>query len=688
MEHRGPMRCLGPSQQRYTCVLMCESSNSGAARARCAHRCALRAAQCAGPRCRNPTLTHPSAPQRPPPLQGPSQADEIGAGYGDVPLSGGDGGGGGDGAPHYADPLSTASDPLAPGAGGPAPQVAPQQQQQQHQHHHQQQQQHQQQHSPFGSNQAAPAAASSGAAEAPLQQRYAAEAPPQPAQWHDAAAGAVVNGGSDAAASAAATDPYGTAAGAYPSVPAAARQPQPSPLAGDAAAAAAAAAAEQPPPLRISVHSPQTLRGPTGVPGVDESFTTWEVTTTTSLPSFRAPTVTVRRRFRDVVALARALPQLLPGAMLPARPARNFVEGRLRMDAAFVEARRAAVERYLNRLAAHPAAARCEALRVWLEADGALRSSPQWAAAAPRPPGAAAAAARLARTVAGLKSAAPTPAEAARPAGASRDLYRLVHERLEAMRGAAASPAAPRSPREARLLDAGALLEAQRDALSAAASAADRWARAEAGLAGAWGDLSSALEGLATFEGSYAGGGVGAPPTASLVTAARACAATRALGAASAPRLDAALQPLRDHAAALPNALAALRQRQQQQLTAATLQRDLDATRAKLQTAQLAPATMARRAEALRQEAAALEAAREAATAEYERLAERNEAELAALTAARGRELAAAAARVAEAAGGRDEQAAAGWRATAGALPLPGDVVTAYMAQRFQPARP
>jgi hypothetical protein len=39
------------------------------------------------------------------------------------------------------------------------------------------------------------------------------------------------------------------------------------------------------------------------------------------------------------------------------------------------------------------------------------------------------------KTLAGVQHAAPTPAEAARPPGASRDLYRLMHERVAAMQG-------------------------------------------------------------------------------------------------------------------------------------------------------------------------------------------------------------------------------------------------------------
>jgi len=46
-------------------------------------------------------------------------------------------------------------------------------------------------------------------------------------------------------------------------------------------------------------------------------------------------------------------------SFLPARPDKNVIEGRRRTEG-FIEERRAALERYLNRLAAHPVAARSE----------------------------------------------------------------------------------------------------------------------------------------------------------------------------------------------------------------------------------------------------------------------------------------------------------------------------------------
>jgi hypothetical protein len=131
------------------------------------------------------------------------------------------------------------------------------------------------------------------------------------------------------------------------------------------------------------------------------------------------------------------------------------------------------------------------------------------------------------------------------------------------------------------------------ESLRAAVTKADAWAKAASDLAAVWGDLASALEGLSKFEATY--GSVGAQPTAALTTAAQAAAATRALGAASAASLSAALQPLRDHAAAVPNAARALQQRERQLLTSLTLKQDLEAVRARVQQVQLSPGTQGRK---------------------------------------------------------------------------------------------
>lgn len=67
------------------------------------------------------------------------------------------------------------------------------------------------------------------------------------------------------------------------------------------------------PELRIIVHNPLKHMGPSGIPGLEEAYISYEVTTATSMPHFSANRITVRRRFRDFVSLSNLLPKLLHG---------------------------------------------------------------------------------------------------------------------------------------------------------------------------------------------------------------------------------------------------------------------------------------------------------------------------------------------------------------------------------------
>lgn len=97
----------------------------------------------------------------------------------------------------------------------------------------------------------------------------------------------------------------------------------------------------------------------------------------TSRADFRAPEITVTRRYRDFSWLASRLETEYPGAIIPPLPEKNVVRachsvawrgtgdpdrawghagGALsgRFSAAFVEERRRALERFLNQVATHP----------------------------------------------------------------------------------------------------------------------------------------------------------------------------------------------------------------------------------------------------------------------------------------------------------------------------------------------
>ena len=80
-----------------------------------------------------------------------------------------------------------------------------------------------------------------------------------------------------------------------------------------------------------------------------------------------------RRRFRDFVSLADVLKSRHRGYFLPPRPEKNAVEGQ-RMTDNFLEERRQALEKYMNKLARHPVIARCE-VRVWWSLGGGTRTA-------------------------------------------------------------------------------------------------------------------------------------------------------------------------------------------------------------------------------------------------------------------------------------------------------------------------
>ncbi|XP_074591128.1 sorting nexin 2A-like [Curcuma longa] len=80
--------------------------------------------------------------------------------------------------------------------------------------------------------------------------------------------------------------------------------------------------------------------------------------------------IRVRRRFKDVVALADRLAEAYRGYFIPQRPDKSVVEGQVMQKLEFVEQRRSAMEKYLNRLAAHPVIGRSNELRIFLRLPG------------------------------------------------------------------------------------------------------------------------------------------------------------------------------------------------------------------------------------------------------------------------------------------------------------------------------
>ncbi|OIT26955.1 PREDICTED: sorting nexin 2B-like [Nicotiana attenuata] len=125
--------------------------------------------------------------------------------------------------------------------------------------------------------------------------------------------------------------------------------------------------------LRISVSDPLKEQELTNslVPG-GSNYVTYLITTRTNLPEFDGTEFSVRRRFRDVVTLSDRLAESYRGFFIPLRPDKSVVESQVMQKQEFLEQRRAALEKYLRRLAAHPVIRRSEELRMFLEANGKL----------------------------------------------------------------------------------------------------------------------------------------------------------------------------------------------------------------------------------------------------------------------------------------------------------------------------
>ena len=99
-----------------------------------------------------------------------------------------------------------------------------------------------------------------------------------------------------------------------------------------------------------------------------QAYVSYRVSTRTDLPSYRWAEFSVIRRFRDFAWLQGRLMERNAGAIVPPVPEKNVV-AKYSFNAEFIERRRAALEVFLNRCAAHPALRQSADLQLFLEAN-------------------------------------------------------------------------------------------------------------------------------------------------------------------------------------------------------------------------------------------------------------------------------------------------------------------------------
>ncbi|GAA0139754.1 scaffold/adaptor protein [Lithospermum erythrorhizon] len=125
--------------------------------------------------------------------------------------------------------------------------------------------------------------------------------------------------------------------------------------------------------LKVSVADPvqEQEMSNSMIPG-SNSYYSYLITTLTDLEEYGGDEFSVRRRFRDVVALSDRLGEVYRGFFVPVRPDRGVVESRVMQKGEFLEQRRVALEKYLRKLANHPVIRRSEELRVFLTVEGRM----------------------------------------------------------------------------------------------------------------------------------------------------------------------------------------------------------------------------------------------------------------------------------------------------------------------------
>ncbi|KPI45171.1 Vacuolar protein sorting-associated protein vps5 [Cyphellophora attinorum] len=105
---------------------------------------------------------------------------------------------------------------------------------------------------------------------------------------------------------------------------------------------------------------------PHKVGDLTSSHIVYSVSTKTSSKAYKQPSFTVSRRYRDFLWLYNSLHNNNPGVVVPPPPEKQAVG---RFDTEFVESRRQALERMLNKIANHPILHHDADLKIFLESE-------------------------------------------------------------------------------------------------------------------------------------------------------------------------------------------------------------------------------------------------------------------------------------------------------------------------------
>mmetsp|Transcript_30233 Transcript_30233/g.41845 ORF Transcript_30233/g.41845 Transcript_30233/m.41845 type:complete len:619 (+) Transcript_30233:130-1986(+) len=381
---------------------------------------------------------------------------------------------------------------------------------------------------------------------------------------------------------------------------------------------------------------------------VGKKYVEYLVTTKTSLPGFAGTQFSTRRRFRDFVSLAEVLAASHRGYVIPARPEKSLMEGQMSAERAFMEDRRAQLEKYLRALAAHPVLRHSAELRSFLELQTDFSTSH---VLGDHEGSIVQSAARLPKQIFGYETANNNPAEASQPASAGRDFLRVFKEMRQAV---------SQSPVVASLSDAvgvqtkpqgtledhhhlthkvgSSVVELDRQ-LQEASRRAEQLALKKQAAGDVLGELGMSLIKLANFQEAEGGrlgqyteeGSILCSAGQHISQIGRVAVRLARLSRSASSQVVAHLEPLHDYLALNNSVRKALADRTNALLTAQTLESELKAKKERMTKLETHKAKVfggeknhQRRVEDLRKEIEACENSHRCAVQEYGRIKSRN----------------------------------------------------------------
>lgn len=253
--------------------------------------------------------------------------------------------------------------------------------------------------------------------------------------------------------------------------------------------------------LNITVSDPQKEMESSAsiVPG-SNTYVTYLITTKTNLPDYGGSDFSARRRFKDVVTLSDRLNEGYRGYFIPPRPDKSVVESQVMQKQEFVEQRRLALEKYLQKLASHPVIKKSDELRVFLQVDGKLPLPTTTDVASRVLDGAV----KLPKQLFGDSGNVIGPQDVVQPAKGGRDLLRLFKELKQSVANDWGGSKSPVEEEDKDFLENKERLHSVELQLSSASKQAESLVKAQQDMGDTIGELGLAFIKLTKFENERA----------------------------------------------------------------------------------------------------------------------------------------------------------------------------------------